>query len=113
MALIQQDLGRDVLWGAADRESTLGDDLSESEINHLQVAVVGNHDVLRLQVSVDDVLAVQVLKDTHNLCPVELSLLEVEMLDRTMVGEEVATSQQLSHEIDVAVILQKAIVVHL
>lgn len=55
----------------------------------------------------------QVFKNTHDLRSIELGLLEVEMLYRAMVGEEVTSSEQLCDEIDIAVVLKEAIVVHL
>jgi hypothetical protein len=56
---------------------------------------------------------VEVLEDADDLRAVELGLLEVEVLNRSVVGEEIATPQELGEEVDVAVILHEAVVVHL
>jgi hypothetical protein len=71
VALIEQYLRCYVLRGAADGVGALADDLSEAEVDELEVALVADHDVLRLQVAVDDVLPVQVLEDANYLSPVE------------------------------------------
>lgn len=113
VALIQQDLWCYVLGRAADREGALGNYLRESEINHFEIAIVSDHDVLWLEVAIDDILPMQVLKDADYLRSVELGLLQVEVLHSSVVGEKVAPPQKLSEEVDVAVVLHEAIVVHL
>ncbi len=63
VALVEDDLRSDVLWGSADREgSALVQDLGETKICQFEVAVVPNEQVLWLEVSEDDVLAVEVLE---------------------------------------------------
>jgi len=113
VALVQQDLRRDVLRRAANRERALRDDLREAEIDQLKIPVVSDHDVLRLQVPVADVLRVQVLEDADDLRAVELGLLEAELLGGPVIGEKIAAPQKLCQEIDVPVILEKPEIVHL
>lgn len=55
----------------------------------------------------------KVFEDADDLRTIELGLLQVEVLDRAMVCEEVATSQKLGKEIDVAIVLHEAIIIHL
>ena len=48
MALIQQDLGSDVLRSTAYGKCTLSYDLSEAEIDHFQISILSYHDILGL-----------------------------------------------------------------
>lgn len=113
VALVEENFRSDVLWGSADGVGTFGDDLGESEINHLQVSVTADHDVLGLQVSVDDVQTLEVLEDGHDLGSVECSLLGVEVADASVIGEQVSALEQLGDEVDVPVVLHEAVVFHL
>ena len=63
VSLVEENLGRNVFWGSANGVSSLLDDLGKTVINQLQVAIVANHNVLWLQVSVDDIFTVEVLED--------------------------------------------------
>ena len=54
MALVEQNLWRYIFWSSANGVGSLSDNLGETEVNHLQVAIGANHDVLWLQVSVYD-----------------------------------------------------------
>lgn len=67
MTLVEQNLRSDVLWCTTDGIGTLSNDLSEPEIDQLQKAIISNHDVLRLKVTIDDILSVEVLEDANNL----------------------------------------------
>ncbi len=55
----------------------------------------------------------QIFKDAHDLCPVELRLLQTESLGGSVISEKIPSSQQLRQEVDVAIILQETIIVHL
>ena len=68
--LLGQHFRRHVFWTAAVRGGEIirsESCLAESEIRDLEVAVHIDHDVLRLDVAVDDILAVQVLQAEENL----------------------------------------------
>lgn len=105
VALVQQYLRRNVLRGPTDSESTLGNYFRKAEIYHLQVAVICYHDILWLQVAVNDIFAMQILEDTHDLGTIELGLLEVEVLYCTVVGEEITSSEEFRNEIYVSIVL--------
>ena len=110
MALVEEDLGSDILWSAANRVRTLCHDFSESIIDQLQVTVIANHDILRLEVTVADIARVEILKDGANLRSVEGRLLRVEVANRAMVSEQVTATEQLRCEINVTIILEKTVV---
>lgn len=57
--------GEDVLLAALDL-------LGESEVRQLDEALLVDHDILGLEVAIDDVLRVQVLQRQHDLRNVEL-----------------------------------------
>ena len=65
--------------------------------------------------------AVEVLKDCHHLGAVEptmlnlclLSLLAVEVADTSVVSEEIPTFEELSHEVDVSVVLKESVIFQL
>lgn len=71
VALVLQDLGRQVLGRPAEGEGAILDCLGEAEVCQFEVSVSGDEDVLRLQVAVDDVPRVQVLEDGDDVCGVE------------------------------------------
>jgi len=113
VALVQQDLGSDVLWRSANGVGALRNNFGESEVNHLQVAVCANHDVFWLQVTVHHFETLKVLKDGDYLCPVEGRLLGIEVAHAPVVREKVSASQQLSDEVNVLVVLHEPVVFHL
>ena len=66
--------GRDVVRGAAEglRERlAVLEDLAEAEVDELDVAVLVEHDVLGLEVSVDDVHGMEVFEGAHDLAEIE------------------------------------------
>lgn len=71
VSLVQQDLRREVLRGSAEGVCPAFDDLGEPEIGEFQVAVGADEQVLGLEVSVDDILRVQVLEHGRHLRRVE------------------------------------------
>lgn len=87
MALIQEDLGSNVLRGAAYGKCTLSHDLSEAEIDHFQISILSYHDILGLEIAIHNIFGVQVLEDRDYLCAVEDCLLEVEVLNGAMISE--------------------------
>lgn len=62
VALVEEHLGRQVLRRPAQCVSARLTVLGETEICELQVALLVNQDVFRLQISVDDVQRVQILE---------------------------------------------------
>ena len=72
--LAVQDLGRHVLWSAdvLTRALTRTQDGRKAEIDELNVAVLADDDVLTFQVSMNDVLAMEVAQRDNYLSDVEL-----------------------------------------
>ena len=64
VALILDDLWGDVLWGTAESVGPIAghESLDETEISNLDVPILLNKHVLWFQVSINQVLRVQVLK---------------------------------------------------
>lgn len=78
MTLVEEDLWCDILRCAANGVGAFGDDFCEAVVDQFEVAIVSDHNVLRLQVAINDVFAVQVLEDTCDLRaikPILISLL--------------------------------------
>ena len=69
MTSVENDLGRDVLGGAAEgpRLGALVDALAEAEVDHLDVAARVEEQVLRFEVAVNDAAAVQVVWEENLL----------------------------------------------
>ena len=113
MPLIQQYLRRDVLGGAANGVGPFCNYLGEPEVDQFEVPVGPNHNVLRLQVPVHDVLALHVFENRHDLRPVKRRLLRVEIAHAPVVREQVAALQELRHEVNVPLLLHEPEVFHL
>lgn len=62
VAFVEEDFGGDVLGCATDGVGALLDLFGKSIVNKFEIAIICNHDVLWLQVTIHDVLAVQILK---------------------------------------------------
>lgn len=76
---VQQNFGSDVFGGSADSVSSLLDDLGKTVIDKFEVSIFADHDVFGLQISVYDVLAMEVLEHGGNLGAVK-STLKLEIL---------------------------------
>jgi len=62
VAFVEEDFGGDVLGRATDGVGALLDLFGKSIVNKFEIAIICNHDVLWLQVTIHDVLAMQILK---------------------------------------------------
>ena len=71
VTLVKQDLRGEVLWGSAESVGSSFDYFCKSEISKLEVAIWGDEKVLRLEVSVNCILGVEVLEHHGNLGGVE------------------------------------------
>lgn len=71
MAFVKEHFGGKVLRRAAKRVSARLAVLGEAEVSELEVALLVDQDVLRLQVTVDNVERVEVLEHQGNLCGVK------------------------------------------
>lgn len=71
MPLILQDLGSKVFRCPTKRESSSFYDLSKAEICQFQISISTNKNVFWFQIPIDDILDVQVLEDSNNMCRVK------------------------------------------
>ena len=71
VTLIKQNFWREVLWCAAQRISPCLAILGEAEVGELEVALRIDEDVLGFEISLDDVLGMQVFKHQGDLRRVE------------------------------------------
>ena len=83
MACVHDDLGWDVLRSTTQRVGPVPsfEPFDKAEISQLEVPTVLQQDILRLQVSVDEVLSMHVLEHEHDLGRVELDHLCVHAAD--------------------------------
>lgn len=104
MALALDDLGGQVLGGAAERPRAVGQLLREAEVGDLEVAVLVEQQVLRLQVAVDDALRVQVLEGRGDLRAVEVAGRRAEPARVPQVREQLAAAHVLEEHVDARVV---------
>lgn len=109
MTLILDDLGREILGGAAervgfDRVAGLGaaEALREAKVDQLDVAVLVEEQVLGLQVAIGDaiLLLVQELEHEDDLGSVEAGHVLVEAAQLAEVGEELAAGNVVEQHIE-------------
>lgn len=92
MALVENDLGGNVLGSAANGEGpAFIKDLGEPEIGEFQIAVICEQQVLRFQVSEDYIFVVQIFEAGSHSWSVKSGLICGEGLDRSEVGEQLAS----------------------
>ena len=65
--LVQDDFWSNIFWSATESPSLAArvDVLGEAKVDHLDVALLVQKQVLRLEISVDDSSVVEVLKSAH------------------------------------------------
>lgn len=81
-------------------------DFGDSEICNPQIALVIEHDILWLDVPVDDSIVVHVLKSKDNICNHKLRLLLTERPVLAYVVPEIAPCHQIAHQVDVLPVLE-------
>jgi len=100
VTLVEDDFRGDILRGAADGEgSAFCEELGEAEVSKFEVAVIAYQQILRLQVSEDDVFAVQVLKAAGNNGAIEACLVSGKRLHVSEVGEELPAVDEFKHQV--------------
>lgn len=101
VTLSLQDFGTQVFCGATQTVSVLGTlnvFLTKAEICKSDVAVRANQHVLWLQISVENVLVVEVLERQENVSSVEASSILLKSADLGQVKEKFATRAILQSE---------------
>lgn len=96
MPLVKDYLWSNILWSSANGKGpALVEELCESKVRQLKIAIVGNEQVFRFKVSEYNILAVKVLETAGHCGPVEPGLICGEWLNRPQICEELATIDQL------------------
>ena len=100
MALAHKDLWAHVLGRPTEGVAplTVLDDLGQTKVRDLNVSVDIYQDILRLDVSVDNILIMQVLKTEQQLRKIKSSLLFCELLDFAQMEEHLTASAHVHHE---------------
>ena len=71
VSLVQENLRCQILWSSTKSKCSIFDFLGESEVCDLDIAILGNENVLGLEISVDDIALVQIFKGQNNLGRIE------------------------------------------
>jgi len=108
VALIEENLWRDVLGRSTERVGAILNHFGEPKIRELQVPVLCEQDILRLQISVNDVFGVAVLKNERDARRVKSSRLIVKPTGFSQVGEELPPNHVLEHQVQVPWIVKAA-----
>lgn len=110
MPLVEDDLGSDVFGGPADGEGpALSQELGEPEISQFEVAVVADEQVFRLQISEDDVLAMEVFEAGSDDGAVETGLVSGEALHIAEVGKKFPAVDEFQDEVEVFGVLSESL----
>jgi len=107
VALIKEHFGCQVLRSAAERISARLAVLGKSEVCQFEVALLVDQDVLRLQISVNDIQGMQVLEHQRHLRGVKHGMLLSQFALRSQVGEELTTWNIGHQEVEVARVLRE------
>lgn len=83
--------------------------LGQTKVRQLQISICFHKDVFRLQISVNDILVVKVLKGNGHLSYHELSLLLSEFSNRAQVAEELTTLNEIHDEENSVLVLEDVI----
>ena len=102
VALVLDNLWCHVLWGSAECVGSLIflDLLDEPKVSKFKVACVSDENILRLQISVDQVFGVKVVEHLDNLSHVESCMLERQLLVLVDDSHEIATCHKFSVHVD-------------
>lgn len=86
--------------------------LGNAEVSHLDVALIVEYQILRLDVSVDDVVGVNVLQSDGQTSNNELGLVFVELDALANVVAQVAAHHEVADQVDVFLVLEGVHDVH-
>jgi len=103
IGLVVDDLWCNVVRGPAERlcERPLPDALlAHPEVGDLDVALLVKHDVVQLEVPVDDAVIVKVHDSNQNLCSVENSDRFLELSDLLNLIHEISAIDKLHHKVE-------------
>lgn len=113
MALIEENLRGNVFGCSTNGVGPLSNNFGKPKVNKFEVAISADHDVLWLQIPVDNILRLEILENGNDLSSVESRLLGVEVSNRSVMRKKISSGKKLGNEINVPLVLHKSIVVHL
>jgi len=102
------DFGRDIIGRTAQGVSDVGDFLCEAEIGQLDVAVLVQQDVFRLEVPVDDIQSVEVLDGEKHFGGVEFGHWRGKALGLAQEREELSALYVIHDHEQVVTVLESA-----
>jgi len=112
VTLVQQHLRSKILGGSAESVGTSLAVLGKTEVGKLQVAFIINEDILGLEITVDDVLRVKVLKHERHLGAIEHGMFGVQFSFSSQIGKQLTASNVLHEEVQVAAVLGESLQAH-
>jgi hypothetical protein len=102
MALVEDNLWRNILWSSTNgKGSSFIQDFSKSEVGKLEITIISNEQVLRLEVSEDDILAVEVLEASGDSSAIKPCLVGSKGFDGSEVSEELTPIDKLQNQVQV------------
>jgi hypothetical protein len=117
---IHQYFRGQILGCSAESKCSALSDFSKSKVCEFKVPVSGYQDILRLEVPVDDILAVQILKDGNYLSRIEPRIISIihglvrlEGAFLPQVREKLTARHELHEHVEISWVLSKAIEVNL
>mmetsp|Transcript_2690 Transcript_2690/g.4397 ORF Transcript_2690/g.4397 Transcript_2690/m.4397 type:complete len:286 (+) Transcript_2690:53-910(+) len=112
VALSGHNLRRQVIGRSAQRKRLIRHYLGKAKVGHLEIAGIGQHQVLWLQISVNDVSVVHIIERFHYARTVKLGRRLIERAHFTQDGEELAAQTHLQQEIHAILVLVGSAQVH-
>ncbi len=109
MPFVHEHFGCQVLRSPAQSVGPRFDMFCESEVRQHKESLAIDEQILRLQVSIDNVFAMEVLEHERNLRREEAGVVRLDRSFSPEVGKELATGDVLQEEIKVLIVLSEAI----
>lgn len=100
VALLVEDLGGKILWGAAEGEGlgVIVEDLGQTEIGQTDIAVFIHKNVLGFKISIDNVLFMQMSDGNSDLCGIETGSILCETGGCPQMHEQFTASHESHNE---------------
>lgn len=105
MTFVEEDFRCQVLWCTTKCVGSAFHDLREPEICEFEVPIVCNQEVLGLEITVDDVLRMEILEHECHLGSIECCMGCFKPSDTAEVGEKLTSRNELEHEVEVPRVL--------
>ena len=110
VALVEDDFWGNVLRSTTDGEgSSLVQDLGKTKISQLKIPIIGNEQVLRLEIPENNVFGVEILKAWGDRGTIEPGLVGGEGFHWPEVGKELSSVDELEDQIEVLGVLGEAL----